>query len=107
MSEPKGLSGHDFVPKPNVCALGFDPLHMMMRSFDKFNNVAFHYAFKEKACYGDENKYLKALAKQTLQDQFRLPPFRCSVYIPRPEGGVSNTGWVILIPHWQLSRVSL
>ena len=90
MAEPKGIL-HDFAPKPNVCALGWDPLHMMMRSFDKFNNVAFHWNFKEWACVGDENKFLKSLAKQRLQDEFKTH-FKKLVYIPRPEGGNTNTG---------------
>ena len=90
MAEPKGVL-HDFVPKPDVCALGWDPLHLMMRSFDKFNQVAFNWDFKERTCYGDENKYLKKLAKQRLQDMFKTS-FRRLVYIPRPEGGTTNTG---------------
>jgi len=90
MAEPKGVL-HDFAPKPGVCALGLDPLHLMMRSFDKFNNVAMHWDFKEWSCYGDDNKYLKGLAKQRLQDDFKTN-FGRLVYIPRPGGGLTNTG---------------
>ena len=90
MAEPKGVL-HDFAPKPNVCALGLDPLHLMMRSFDYFNKTAFHWGFKEWACYGEDNKALKAHYKSVLQDEFKFH-FKRLIYVPRAGGGLTNTG---------------
>ena len=97
MSEAKGLA-HDFVPKPNVCALGWDPLHQMMRSFDKFNNVAMHWDFKERCCYGNENKYLNLQSSgYRMSSSCHRSVVRC-IFHDQKEELVIPTGWVILFP---------